>query len=452
LQFSAYEIDPKIGMVSPKLVYPNGLIQYGGTYYARLLAPQWFGHLHVGSQATRPVATVPAYNRSISGACVYVTRSTYDRLGPLDENFWLGFEDVDWGLRAWKLGIRCYYQPASMLVHHESASRGYSQGSRELSSMRYFWRRWQHLFLTRSIPGAPALDFVLSERSSRLWSEYVEDLADRLMTVGHRCTLHRMTSGKPDESLIALLADRNTVKICCDWGADETVWLSSLESGKPVYLLPSVESGQFPEDPALQSYIVAHYKPEFDFIAPNRYVADQLRAETAWESRGRVVPAMTTMPFDRDEGMVLVTIGAKVEEQILLDGYASGSLLTVVHFEGPDPTKEILAQLVKSRPRVIVATASYENSLPLLSLMATGAAIVARHDEKLRYEILDGFNALLVADDSSSELLRAVTDIMTDDLIWKELGDNGRATAERLLWLNTNEMSRSLSAIAANAV
>src|SRR3990170_5248634 len=81
LQYSAYAIDDHIGLVSPKLVYPSGRIQYGGTYYARLLAPQWFGHLHVGSAATRPVANVASYNRSISGACVYITRRAFDALG-----------------------------------------------------------------------------------------------------------------------------------------------------------------------------------------------------------------------------------------------------------------------------------------------------------------------------------------------------------------------------------
>ncbi|MCU1404030.1 MAG: glycosyltransferase family 2 protein, partial [Glaciihabitans sp.] len=127
LQHSSYNIDPKIGMVSPKLVYPDGRIQYAGTYYARVLAPQWFGHLYVGSAATRAQANVAGYNRSISGACVYITTAAYAELGSLDENFWLGFEDVDYGLTAWTRGIRCYYEPASLLIHHESASRGYSQ-------------------------------------------------------------------------------------------------------------------------------------------------------------------------------------------------------------------------------------------------------------------------------------------------------------------------------------
>ena len=148
LQFSAYAIDQKIGMVSPKLVYPDGRIQYGGTYHAKVLAPQWFGHLYVGRAANDPVANVAGYNRSISGACVYIKTDAIKKLGLLDEKFWLGFEDVDYGLRGWQAGFRSYYQPSSMLVHHESATRCYSQGSKELGSMRHFWSRWENLFFS----------------------------------------------------------------------------------------------------------------------------------------------------------------------------------------------------------------------------------------------------------------------------------------------------------------
>jgi GT2 family glycosyltransferase len=453
LQYSAYAIDEKIGLVSPKLVYPNGTIQYGGTYYARLLAPQWFGHLFVGSAATRPVANVATYNRSISGACVYITRDAYDVLGPLDEEYWLGFEDVDYGLRAWDRGIRCYYQPASMLVHHESASRGYSQGQRELGSMRYFWRRWSEQFLTRVLDPSPAVDYVISPAATAAWRDYVSDQAAELRALGHSVEIHESTTRGVDEPLVDLLRGRDSITVSCDWGSSETVWLASLQHGKPAYLLPGVESGRYPADPARQSSIVANYKPEFDYIAPNRWTADQLRAEAAWEARGRVVPVIRPVaasePGDRSS---VVTVGLTATARATVDAVARELAVPVLHVDDVEPSAATLGEIAASSPRVVIALAEYDSSLTPLALMAMGAAYVGRLNDKTRYEVLDGYNSLLVDPSSTTAVSTAIGDLFDDDRVWRDLAANGRATAERLHALNAREMSRILAGIADNAV
>jgi GT2 family glycosyltransferase len=452
LQYSAYAIDDAIGLVSPKLVYPNGRIQYGGTYYARLLAPQWFGHFNVGGPATRPAANVATYNRSISGACAYITTEAYAKLGPLDDEFWLGFEDVDYGLRAWEMGIRCYYQPKAMLVHHESASRGYSQGLRELGSMRYFWRRWEHLFLARSIPAAADVDYVISDRAAPTWRLHVEQQAARLAATGRRTEVHVMSEGKPDEAIIASLQSRASIKICCDWAASETLWLSSLEHGKAAYLLPGVESGQFPGDGARQNAIIANYKPEFDYIAPNRWTADQLRAEAAWESLGRIVPVLDPGEKAPVDGTAIVSLAAGDAVRGVLDTIGAAAGVTVVHFDSVEATDELVAEVIATHPRVIVALGEFDSSVIPLRLMSLGAVFVGRHNEKTRYEILDGYNAMLVNPGDLEEVRSAVTGSIEHENVWRELSDNGQHTAERLFELNVDEMSRLLDMIARNAV
>ncbi|MCU1542576.1 MAG: hypothetical protein JWM50_441 [Microbacteriaceae bacterium] len=453
LQYSAYAIDEKIGLVSPKLVYPNGTIQYGGTYYARLLAPQWFGHLFVGSPATRPVANVATYNRSISGACVYITRDAYAELGPLDEEFWLGFEDVDYGLRAWERGIRCYYQPASMLVHHESASRGYSQGQRELGSMRYFWRRWSDRFLTRVLSPVPSVDYVLSPAATPAWRDYVTEQAEGLRALGHAVEIHESTTTGVDEALVEVLSPRTSVMVSCDWGTSETVWLSSLHHGKPAYLLPGVESGRYPADTARQQSIIANYKPEFDYIAPNRWTADQLRAEAAWEVRGRVVPAIrpasTTADGDRRS---VATVGLDRATRAIVDAFAAEKAIPVLHVDEVEPSAATLAEVAAFAPRIIVALAEYDTSLTPLALMGMGAAYVGRVNDKTKYEALDGYNSLLLGAASAAGVRKALGDILDDDTVWRDLSANGRATAERMHDLNGREMSRVIANIADVAV
>jgi GT2 family glycosyltransferase len=451
LQYGAYAVDEKIGLVSPKLVYPDGRIQYGGTYYARVLAPQWFGHLYVGSAANRPLANVASYNRSISGACVYITRDAYEQLGGLDETYWLGFEDVDYGIQAWTRGIRCLYQPAAMVVHHESASRGYSQGARELGSMRHFWRKWSHLFLERTLPSDDLhVDFVLSKASSPLWRNYVSHQASELQRLGVATSVRMTDSTAIDESIVKELAPRKSVKIACDWGSADTVWLASLEDGKPSYLLPTVESGAFPHDPEKQSSIVSKYRPEFDYIAPNRWTADQLRAESAWETSHRVVPALPPKPLTADAPERIIVSVNNSKAVVVELRHCAESLGLILLIEDGDLAYADIERLSEVRPLAVIALSAYENSLEPLSLMALGGAFVGLLNDKTKFEVLDGYNALLVGGDAveSGALGKVIEDIATIDSVASELRINGHSTAERFARIAGSELLSALGTIA----
>lgn len=453
LQYSAYEIDERIGMVSPKLVYPDGRIQYGGTYYARVLAPQWFGHLHVGAAATKPAANVAGYNRSVSGACVYITRAALDRVGVLDDEYWLGFEDVDYGLAAWRHGVRCYYQPAAMLVHHESASRGYSQGWRELASMRKFWRRWSDSFLNRTVAHPVAVDFVLSEAEDGLWRLYLEQQAEGLRVAGHSVEIHSMVSDDaPDENIIARLESRDSITVAADWKAAVTVWLATLDAGKPAYVLPTVESVLHPTDPQLQARIVAQYRPEFEYIAPNRWTQRQLQAETAWEVPHRVVPALRpdSLP-DIAADRVVVTIGADAATRSTTERVAERAGATVVHRTDAPDSAQALAELRAIGARAIIAIGEPVNSLTPLALMSLGAAYIGRQDERTGYEVLDGYNALLLPGDGSG-LESALHDVLTIDAVYTELRENGHSTAVHHADLAGAALSRAFASIADTSV
>ena len=444
LQHAAYAIDPRIGLVSPKLLYPNGRIQYAGTYYARLLAPQWFGHFHVGARDTKPAANVPGYNRSISGACVYVTRAAYDRLGGLDGEYWLGFEDVDYGLAAWQAGFRCFYEPRATLIHHESASRGYSQGPRELSSMRRFWRRWSSLFLERRLPPRPPLDYVMSSSTDEIWRAYVEEQAESLRGLGYEVEVHEVEGHVEDPDLTERLASRDSVKIACDWRASTSVWLGSLERGKPMYLLPGMETIPFGAEPARQAEIVSLYRPEFDYVAPNRWTADQVRAEAAWEVQHRVAPALA--PADATDGNGgLLCIGDDPGWCDAADEVASTRGVAVTHMRGRLGRSE-LRSATDAGPIAVAYAERDENPLIPLHLMSTGAAVVARPSDRLRYEVMDGFNALLVED--APALAAALESVLGDRAIRDELGNNGRMTAQRVHAQVAPAMARAVEATA----
>ena len=53
----------------------------------------------------------------VSGACLIVRRDVYEKIGGLDERFFMYSEDVDWCLRIWKAGYRVVYLPIAEIIH-----------------------------------------------------------------------------------------------------------------------------------------------------------------------------------------------------------------------------------------------------------------------------------------------------------------------------------------------
>jgi N-acetylglucosaminyl-diphospho-decaprenol L-rhamnosyltransferase len=60
----------------------------------------------------------------ISGASMFVTWDCLERIGPMDERFFLYYEDLDWGLRAKHLGLG--YASASVVAHKGGTTLGSS--------------------------------------------------------------------------------------------------------------------------------------------------------------------------------------------------------------------------------------------------------------------------------------------------------------------------------------
>lgn len=58
----------------------------------------------------------------VSGACLLTTRQVLDRVGPLDEGYFWGFEDVDFCQRVHKAGLRVVYYPQTSVIHVIGAS------------------------------------------------------------------------------------------------------------------------------------------------------------------------------------------------------------------------------------------------------------------------------------------------------------------------------------------
>jgi GT2 family glycosyltransferase len=115
--FSKYE---NVGMVAPKILYPDGRLQEAGARIRQDVSSQSIG-LFDGPD-------LPRYNyiREVdycSRVCLTVKADVFRELGGFDADFAPGYcEDSDLCFRLNSRGMRILYNPKSVIVHHQSAT------------------------------------------------------------------------------------------------------------------------------------------------------------------------------------------------------------------------------------------------------------------------------------------------------------------------------------------
>jgi len=80
----------------------------------------------------------------VSGCCILIRRKVFEKIGFLDERYFLFFEDVDFCLRARKAGFRVALEPESVILHKlsEGKAKSLQQIYHLLSSNLIFVNRW----------------------------------------------------------------------------------------------------------------------------------------------------------------------------------------------------------------------------------------------------------------------------------------------------------------------
>ncbi|MFP4347730.1 MAG: glycosyltransferase family 2 protein, partial [Desulfococcaceae bacterium] len=58
----------------------------------------------------------------VSGACMVVRRKAIEAVGPMDERFFMYWEDADWCRRMWDHGWRVVYYPKACIYHYGGKS------------------------------------------------------------------------------------------------------------------------------------------------------------------------------------------------------------------------------------------------------------------------------------------------------------------------------------------
>jgi GT2 family glycosyltransferase len=127
----------RAAVVGALLLYPNGLIQHGGIYFS--LLTRTFDHLFKYGPSNLPEALVAA-TRPVTAALQFIRHECLTNVGLYDEEFRLGWEDVDYCLRVFLSGRECVYQPSVRAIHHEMVFRGRADDKVRRWTLESFYR------------------------------------------------------------------------------------------------------------------------------------------------------------------------------------------------------------------------------------------------------------------------------------------------------------------------
>ena len=118
-----------VGAVGPRLVDGDGRPTITGGYFPRLRY-HWFGFLDprrlwLRGSLSRRIVFIPERNEAsrkveyVMGACFLIRRSAFEKIGGLDERFFMYFEETDWCFRARRAELDIWYCAETEITHLE---------------------------------------------------------------------------------------------------------------------------------------------------------------------------------------------------------------------------------------------------------------------------------------------------------------------------------------------
>ena len=152
---AAFDADPRLGAAGAALHYPDGSAQWSGGREPTLL---WLFGLASGLPAL--LARLPLYRRLrppgavpergdqvdwVTGAALAVRREAWEAVGPLDEEFRVYAQDLDYCLRLGQAGWDVRLLPGFKVLHHHGATIGRDPGARRRQHPELLWTdllRW----------------------------------------------------------------------------------------------------------------------------------------------------------------------------------------------------------------------------------------------------------------------------------------------------------------------
>ena len=150
---------PDCGIAGCKVLNPDGTLQQACRRNIPTMADAFFkltglSRLFPGSPRFSrynltflPADQIAAVD-AVSGSFMMARREVVERIGLLDDRFFMYGEDLDWCLRARQAGYQNYYLPATSIIHYH----GQSSRQRPLRTTYYFYQAMYLFYCKHTAP------------------------------------------------------------------------------------------------------------------------------------------------------------------------------------------------------------------------------------------------------------------------------------------------------------
>jgi GT2 family glycosyltransferase len=130
-----FEADAGLGALGCRLELPDGRTQMVAGHRPRAVE-LLLDLCHLTRHAPPPTTTGLVEAEYVCGAALLTSATVWRAVGPLDEGYFMYFEDVDWCRRAQAAGYRLAADADVTIIHHEGAT----YGGRTFARRAAFWR------------------------------------------------------------------------------------------------------------------------------------------------------------------------------------------------------------------------------------------------------------------------------------------------------------------------
>lgn len=162
-----FRSNPAAGLAGCKILNPDGTLQLA---CRRSFPGPWVSFCKVTGLSTLfPKSRLFAqYNLTyldegqtyevdaVSGSFMMMPRKVYEKVGGLDERFFMYGEDLDWCYRVQKAGFKVFYVHSTKIIHY----KGESTKKSSINETEIFYNA-MHLFVEKNIPGSFLVHFIL---------------------------------------------------------------------------------------------------------------------------------------------------------------------------------------------------------------------------------------------------------------------------------------------------